>query len=100
MTSLYEIDKLMIDLERKVERQRLNILISLCEATAAEGNSYYLILMKKQKHVGIVIFVNMESLIEGKKMPLSAIREPVKFGVGHIINILIGSETENILKFS
>jgi len=91
--------------KKRLERQRLNQLIALCEATRCRRQvllSYF----NEQSEVcgncdickhGIKL---VEGTIDAQKI-LSAIkRTGERFGVTHIVNILIGNETENITKYS
>ncbi len=93
------------DEKKRLERQRLNILISLCETTRCRRQHLLSYFDEKTEACGNCDICKYGiKLIEGTKdaqKVLSAIkRTGERFGVGHIINILIGAETENILKFS
>ena len=93
------------DKKKLLEKQRLNQLIALCEATRCRRQvllSYF----DEQidacgncdicKH-GIKLF---DGTKDAQKI-LSAIkRTGERFGVTHIVNILLGNETENIKKYS
>ena len=93
------------DKKKLLEKQRLNQLIALCEATRCRRQvllSYF----NEQidacgncdicKH-GIKLF---DGTKDAQKI-LSAIkRTGERFGVTHIVNILLGNETENIKKYS
>ena len=91
--------------KKRLERQRLNQLIALCEAVRCRRQillSYF----GEQSDVcgNCDICKNGIKLVEGTEdaqKVLSAIkRTGERFGVTHIVNILIGSESENIKKFS
>jgi len=91
--------------KKRLERQRLNQLIALCEAVRCRRQillSYF----GEQSDVcgNCDICKNGIKLVEGTEdaqKVLSAIkRTGEKFGVTHIVNVLIGSESENIKKFS
>ena len=91
--------------KKRLERQRLNQLIALCEAVRCRRQillSYF----GEQSNVcgNCDICRNGIKLIEGTKdaqKVLSAIkRTGERFGVTHIVNVLIGNETENIKKFT
>jgi len=91
--------------KKRLERQRLNQLIALCEAVRCRRQillSYF----GEQSNVcgNCDICKNGIKLVEGTEdaqKVLSAIkRTGERFGVTHIVNILIGIESENIKKFS
>ena len=91
--------------KKRLERQRLNQLIALCEAVRCRRQillSYF----GEQSNVcgNCDICKNGIKLVEGTEdaqKVLSAIkRTGERFGVTHIVNILIGVESENIKKFS
>ena len=91
--------------KKRLERQRLNQLIALCEAVRCRRQillSYF----GEQSDVcgNCDICKNGIKLVEGTEdaqKVLSAIkRTGERFGVTHIVNVLIGSESENIKKFS
>jgi len=91
--------------KKRLEKQRLNQLIALCEATRCRRQvllSYFGEEIKKCdncdicKH-GIEL---IDGTVEAQKI-LSAIkRTGERFGVSHIVDILIGNQTENIKKYS
>ena len=91
--------------KKRLEKQRLNQLIALCEATRCRRQvllSYFGEEIKECdncdicKH-GIEL---IDGTVEAQKI-LSAIkRTGERFGVSHIVDILIGNQTENIKKYS
>ena len=90
---------------KRLEFQRLNALISLCDAIRCRRQvllNYFNENIEKCNNCDICI--NGIDLIDGTvdaQKILSAIkRTGERFGSNHIINILIGNETENIIKFN
>ena len=91
--------------KKRLESQRLNQLIALCEATRCRRQvllSYFGEKVDACRNCDIC--KNGIELIDGTKDAqkiLSAIkRTGERFGVAHIINILMGNLTENIKKYS
>ena len=93
------------DKKKLLERQRLNQLIALCEATRCRRQ---VLLAYFNEQIGACgncdICKYGIKLIDGTKdaqKVLSAIkRTGERFGVTHIVDVLIGNETENIKKYS
>ena len=90
--------------KKRLERQRLNALIALCEATGCRRQFLLSRFNETTEPCGNCDICKygiklIEGTIEAQKI-LSAIkRTGQRFGVGHIVNILIGAETENIIKY-
>ena len=91
--------------KKRLEKQRLNQLIALCEATRCRRQvllSYFG--EEKKECYNCDICKNGIELIDGTveaQKILSAIkRTGERFGVSHIVDILIGNQTENIKKYS
>ena len=91
--------------KKRLESQRLNQLIALCEATRCRRQVLLAYFGEEINECGNCdICINGIKLIDGTKDAqkiLSAIkRTGERFGVSHIVDVLIGNNTENIKKFS
>ena len=91
--------------KKRLEKQRLNQLIALCEATRCRRQvllSYFGEEIKECNNCDICKhgIELIDGTVEAQKI-LSAIkRTGERFGVSHIVDILIGNQTENIKKYS
>ena len=94
------------DEKKRLERQRLNQLIAMCEATRCRRQVLLSYFGEKKIEAcnNCDICKNGVKLIDGTKDAqkiLSAIkRTGERFGVAHIVDILIGNKTENVKKYS
>jgi ATP-dependent DNA helicase RecQ len=91
--------------KKRLEKQRLNQLIALCEATRCRRQVLLSYFGEEKKECGNCDICKhgielIDGTIEAQKI-LSAIkRTGERFGVSHIVDILIGNQTENIKKYS
>ena len=91
--------------KKRLERQRLNTLIAMCESIRCRRQVLLSYFNETSEPCGNCDICKYGiKLIEGTKdaqKVLSAIkRTGQRFGVGHIINILTGTESENIIKYA
>ena len=91
--------------KKRLESQRLNQLIALCEATRCRRQVLLSYFGEQINACGNCDICKngiklVDGTIEAQKI-LSAIkRTGEKFGVAHIVDILIGNQTENIKRYS
>jgi len=91
--------------KKRLEKQRLNQLIALCEATRCRRQVLLSYFGEEIKECGNCDICKhgielIDGTVEAQKI-LSAIkRTGERFGVSHIVDILIGNQTENIKKYS
>jgi len=91
--------------KKRLEKQRLNQLIALCEATRCRRQVLLSYFGEEIKECGNCDICKhgielIDGTVEAQKI-LSAIkRTGGRFGVSHIVDILIGNQTENIKKYS
>ncbi|MDC1054009.1 DNA helicase RecQ [Alphaproteobacteria bacterium] len=91
--------------KKRLEKQRLNQLIALCEATRCRRQVLLSYFGEEKKECGNCDICKhgielIDGTVEAQKI-LSAIkRTGERFGVSHIVDILIGNQTENIKKYS
>ena len=91
--------------KKRLEKQRLNQLIALCEATRCRRQALLSYFGEEIKECGNCDICKhgidlIDGTVDAQKI-LSAIkRTGERFGVTHIVDILIGNRTENIKKYS
>ena len=91
--------------QKRLEFQRLGALISLCDATRCRRQvllNYFNEQIEECNNCDICLDgIDLIDGTEDAQKILSAIkRTGERFGSNHIINILIGKETDNIIKFA
>ena len=91
--------------KKRLEKQRLNQLIALCEATRCRRQTLLSYFGEEIKECGNCDICKhgidlIDGTVDAQKI-LSAIkRTGERFGVTHIVDILLGNKTENIKKYS
>ena len=91
--------------KKRLEKQRLNQLIALCEATRCRRQALLSYFGEEIKECGNCDICKhgidlIDGTVDAQKI-LSAIkRTGERFGVTHIVDILLGNKTENIKKYS
>lgn len=91
--------------KKRLERQRLNTLIALCEATRCRRQVLLTYFNETTESCGNCDICKygiklIEGTIDAQKVLSAIMRTGQRFGAAHIINILTGTESDNILKYS
>ncbi len=94
-------DSGMSDEQKRVERQRLNALVSLCEAPVCRRQTLLAYFAEESEPCGHCDLcqegaISFDGTIEAQKVLSAVLRTGERFGAEHIVNVLVGETTDMV----
>jgi ATP-dependent DNA helicase RecQ len=92
------------DDQKRIERQRLNALIALCEAPRCRRETLLSYFGERSKPCGNCDLCQegvsaFDATVDAQKLLSAIVRTGERFGTEHLINVLVGEDTDAVRRF-